>query len=64
MPRMRRFRLWRSRWFGPPVGVWQTETPVARKGYYCAWRILLNGGLDYRLLTDEETEQYLQMTAW
>lgn len=61
---MRRFRLWRSRWFGPAIGVWQADRPVVRKGLYCAWRILPDGSRDFRLLTDAELEDYLQMTAW
>lgn len=64
---VRRYRLWRSRWFGFPVGVWEPcEVRVVIEGrvQWCWRRLRADGDYEYRLLTDEQVVRLLEELAW
>jgi len=54
---MRTFRLWKSKVFGPPIGLWVW-------GNYCMKRLLPSGDYEYREMTEQEAEDYLSVHAW
>lgn len=61
---MAKFRLWKSRWLGPAIDEWQTLDMVVRRGVACVWRLRPDGTLEYRPMSDAESEGYMSVTAW
>jgi hypothetical protein len=59
-----RFRLWRSRWFGPAIGQWQPLNPCHRDGRLASWRLMADGSYEYRPLTADEEAEYVRSIGW
>ena len=59
-----KYRLWKSRTFGPPVGQWENVNVKWHDGHHCAWRITMFGDYEYRSLTPCEVNEYISYWAW
>jgi hypothetical protein len=55
---IKRFRLWRAKIFGPPIGEWQLDDPPN------AWRLLPSGDYEYREMTTKEYSDHRDKWAW
>jgi len=59
------FRLWLAKWgLGPKVGEWQVTSPRFIEGRLQVRRLRENGNYDWRDMTDEEVNDYVENIAW